>query len=238
MSTHGFNTTHWSIVLTAKGSSKEAGEAIRELCDTYYMPVLRAVQRILANDTQRVYGGRDASDLTHDFFARILEGEAFNLLDKKNGRFRSYLLGAVKHFLSNTREKEARIKRGGNVRILSLVDEPEDNNGIDEAIFDQDWAHMMLQKTFDSLGQTSETQRLLPWITCELDGQTRKKIAAELKITDVAVNVALHRLRKRFRASIRKMIAETVDNPVEIGEELDHLIRALRGTLGSAIPKN
>jgi RNA polymerase sigma-70 factor (ECF subfamily) len=231
MNNHRFNTTHWSVVLMAKGNDKDAHDALRKLCEAYYMPVFHVLERILAKDSRRVYGGRDAEDLTHDFFARFLEGETFNLAEKKSGRFRYYLLGAVKHFLSKTREKESRQKRGGGVRHTSLVDEPEDITGIDEAVFDREWAQTMLQKAFDSLGQSPETQKLMPWLICELDGKTRKKIALELGMTEIAVSVSLHRLRKRFQESTRKIIAETIESPSEseIGEELGHLIRAIRG---------
>lgn len=89
----------------------------------------------------------------------------------------------------------------------------------------------MLQNAYEGLGNSAEVQMFLPWITRELDGENRRMIAEKLEMTDVAVKVALHRIRKRFRESMRAKIAETVDSPSEIEGELDHLIKALRGTI-------
>ncbi len=226
-----FFTTHWSVVLTAKGDGPEADGALRKLCDLYYRPVLHFVERSVEGDARRIYGGRDAKDLTHDFFARLLERKMFESLQRDGGRFRSYLLGAVKHFLAHVRETESRIKRGGDVRLVPLPDDQTCFEPPDDAIFDRDWAQSMLQNAYDDLGNSVEVQTFLPWITRELDGENRRMIAEKLEMTDVAVKVALHRLRKRFRETMHEKIAETVESPSEIDGELDHLIRALRGTI-------
>lgn len=228
MQNNDFHTTHWSVVFAARGNKTAAGVALQELCTTYYDPVLRYVERAVRDDASRVYGGRDAKDLTHDFFARLLEGKMFDSLHRDGGRFRSYLLGAVKHFLANVRETESRTKRGGKVRHVSLPDDQMVFEPPDDTKFDRDWAQSMLRSVYESLGNSQETQSLLPWITKELDGENRRIIAEKLDMTDVAVKVALHRLRKRFRETIRAKIAETVESLSEIDGELDHLVKVLR----------
>ncbi len=228
MMKHDFHTTHWSVVLAAKGNDTKARTALRELCKSYREPILHYVRRATAADTERRYGGRNAEDLTHDFLARLLEGNMFERLQRQGGSFRSYLLGAVKHFLGNIRQQEAAAKRGSDVEPISLPDDSAGTNGLDDAVFDRDWAQTMVARTLDSLGKTPETQALLPWVACELDGAARLRLATEFEMSGVAVKVALHRLRKKFRESIRKQIAETVEYESEIDGELDHLIRALR----------
>lgn len=224
-----FCTTHWSVVLAVGGSGPEAGNAIRELCEQYYSPVLHYIERTIQGDASRIYGGRDARDLTHDFFSRVLEEKVFGQLKREGGRFRSYLLGAIKHFLTHVRESEGRVKRGGEIRHVSLNDDLLEDGRVDDAMFDRDWAQSILDSVYASLGNSVETRKFLPWITAELDGENRQKLTQELGMSDVAIKVALHRLRKRFRESIRNKVAETVESQEEIDGELEHLIRALRG---------
>ena len=217
------------------------------------------------------YGGRDAADLTHDFFARILEGNMFAQLRREGTPFHVYLLGALRHFLSQLRTRESAQKRGGSghcialrsrlplessassgdeipslrcapFRLLSEVpvsleftDEPAEPHGFDDAVFDREWALAMIQREMlmlEPAGDESDdvpVKRLLPWITQNMTAETRSQLAAELGMSDVAVKVSLHRLRKKFRHSIRSLIAETVKDVSEIDAELDHLIQALRG---------
>lgn len=247
-----FHTTHWSVVLTAKGDDTAAREALSTLCETYYQPVLRYVERQTATDSMRRYGGRDARDLTHDFFTQLLEGRMFAQLHREGARFRVYLLGTVRLFLSQMRIRESAQKRGGEISRTALPEDvPEDSRhraAFDAAVFDRDWARAMIRRATDSLQKTerpsengdstntlpmnvppgSATPKLLPWLICELNAETRRRLAAELDMTETAVKVALHRLRKRFRETIRRQIAETVAHESEIDAELDHLIRALR----------
>lgn len=233
MKDYHFHTTHWTAVLAVKEGGENAKDALRELCDTYYAPVLCYIERAIQGAAIRVYGPRDARDLTHDFFAQVLEGDMFETLQREGGRFRSYLLGAVKHFLAHVREKETRTKRGGAVEHVALVHEEIAGKENEDANFDRDWARNMLHHAYDSLGNSIETKTLLPWITCELDAENRNRIAEKLAMSDVAVKVALHRLRKRFRETIRKSIAATVEHPSEIDGELDYLVRTLRNTNGN-----
>lgn len=223
-----FHTTHWSVVLAAKGNETAAGVALRELCETYYGPVLHYIERAVSRDSVKIYGGRDAQDLTHDFFSRLLETNMFEHVSRSKGTFRSYLLGAVRHFLAKIREQESAAKRGGDFTQTLLHDNIPDENSNEEAVFDRDWAQTTIRLTLDSLGKTPESQALLPWITREMDAAARTELSEKFGMSEVAVKVALHRLRKRFREAIRTRIAETVENPSEIDAELDYLIKILR----------
>ena len=223
-----FHTTHWSVVLTAKGDDTAAKAALAVLCETYYPPILKYLQRHVTADHARVYGGRDAADLTHDFFASILEGKMFAQLRREGAPFRVYLLGALRHFLARLRSREAAQKRGGGVMPIPLPDDPAESHGFDDAVFDRDWALAMIQRAIQTLDHEQE-HHLLPWITQEMTGETRRQLAAELGMSDTAIKTALHRLRKKFRETIRTQIAETVKDASEIDAELDHLLRALQG---------
>ena len=250
-----FPTTHWSVVLAAKWDDTKARAALRDLCESYREPILRYVERVVHGDSSCRYGGRNAEDLTHDFLARLLEGKMFAQLQRDGAPFRVYLLGAVRYFLSQLRIREPAQKRGGlghhpgiarstasspahydaiYFQHIALPDEPVDSHGFDEAVFDRDWALAMIQRAMRSLEPAGSeprdipAKRLLPWITREMNAETRSQLAAELGLSDTAVKVALHRLRKKFRLTIRTLIAETVKDASEIDAELDHLIKALR----------
>ena len=106
-----FPTTHWSVVLAAKWDDTKARAALRELCESYHEPILRYVERVVRTDSTSRYGGRNAEDLTHDFLVRLLEGKIFEQLQRRVGRFRVYLLGAVRHFLSVVRKHEPATSR-------------------------------------------------------------------------------------------------------------------------------
>jgi RNA polymerase sigma-70 factor (ECF subfamily) len=220
-----FHTTHWSVVLTAKGDDTAAKAALATLCETYYPPILKYLHRHVTADHARVYGGRDATDLAHDFFAQILEGKMFAQLQREGAPFRVYLLGALRHFLAQLRVRESAAKRGGGVMPLPLPDEPE-TQGFDDAVFDRDWALAMIQRAIQTLNLERD-HPLLPWITQEMTAETRRQLAAKLGMSDTAVKVSLHRLRKKFRETIRSQIAGTVKDASEIDAELKHLIRVL-----------
>ena len=240
-----FHTTHWSVVLTAKGDDLAAREALSTLCETYYQPILRYIERQAAGDSVWRYGGRDAQDLTHDFFTQLLEGKIFATVDREGARFRVYLLGTVRFFLSQIRIRESAQKRGGMPPQISLPDDSPAPADFDDAIFDRDWASTMVRRAINTLENLSDNatqnsvsvkpsnliQKLLPWLTGEMNAETRRQLATELEMSDVAIKVALHRVRKKFREMIRMQIAETVVRESDVNAELDHLIRALRGNV-------
>jgi len=220
-----FHTTHWSIVLAAKGDDSKARAALSELCKTYRGAIVRYIDATIKTGTPRHYGGRSAEDLTHDFLIQLLEGKWFAAAEQCEGRFRTYLLGAVQFFLRHIREQELAIKRGSKVVFVPMLDDVPQTE--DDAMFDRDWAQTTLDRATILLGDAPETQKLLPWLTIEMPQEDRERIAAELGKSEPAIKVALHRLRKRFRRRVRELIAHTVKSETEIDAELDYLIQAL-----------
>jgi len=223
-----FHTTHWSVVLAAKGNDTQARAALSELCTSYREPILRYIERTIRTDAPHRYGGRNAEDLTHDFLARLLEGKLFAHFQRREGRFRAYLLGAVRHFVSNVRQRESAGKRVGDGSPQAAdSSRGRGYSEIDDAQFDRDWAQTTIHRAIALLGSARETQTLLPWLTLEMTAEDRARLAAELGKSESAIKVALHRLRKKFRQCVREQIAHTVASETEIDAELDYLIRAL-----------
>ena len=228
-------TTHWTCVLLARGESAEARAALNELCTAYYAPV----QAFLRFSVRR---GESADDLTHDFFARVLTGRAFAKADPQRGRFRSYLLGAVKHFLSDTRDREQAIKRGGGAGHVRLDLGTDTSPGIDvadpnavspEAAFEKQWALTLLDRALHQLqteltlaDKAAQYEMLKPWLTGNVE-ESQAVAAQSLGMNENAIKVAIHRLRRRFRELVKAEIAHTVHDPSDQERELRDLIAAL-----------
>lgn len=224
--------------MRARGESAESRAALSELCDAYYQPVLRFLRR----------EGRDedsARELAHDFFHRVLSGGAFDGADPERGRFRSYLLGALKHFLADERVRANRLKRGGGA-VLESLDAPSGadtslrqevaspNAPTDDATFDREWALTImdralaaLQREFADTGKAHQFEVLKPWLIGETASHSQEEAARRLDLSEGAVKVTIHRLRKRFREAVRAEIAQTLREPATVDEELRHLIEAL-----------
>jgi len=238
-STSPFAPTRWTLIQRARGETPEARAALGELCEAYYQPVLRFLRR----------EGRDedsARELTQEFFARILAGGAFDEADPERGKFRSYLLGALKHFLADQRKAEQRLKRGSGVTPESL-DAPgagfEDSPGVEvaeptilprDADFDREWALTVMeralkqmQKEFAETGKAEQFDALKPWLMGESPSMSQSEAARQLGLSEGAVKVVIHRLRKRFRDTVRTEIAQTLRDPSMVVEELRHLVEAL-----------
>jgi DNA-directed RNA polymerase specialized sigma24 family protein len=228
-----FHTTRWSRVMAARGASTEAQIALAALCEAYYEPV----QAYIAYTTRDL---GDPRDLTHAFFARILAGAALAGAEPRRGRFRSYLLGAVKNFLSETRQRAQAAKRGDGLPPLSLHSGTPTDPGFEmpaaketapDAWFDRRWGLALLQRALDTLGSEHQARgdtrhftQLKPWLTGEAIGQSQADLAADLGMSEGAVKVAIHRLRKRFREIVQAHILETVSTEEEMREELRYLI--------------
>lgn len=233
-----FAPTRWTLVLQAQGQSAQARAALSDLCDAYYQPVLRFLRR----------EGRDeesARELTQEFFARVLMKGGFGAADPERGRFRSYLLGALKHFLSDARDREHAQKRGGGVAPESLdaCDEhgiepalqvPDVSGTAPEASFDREWALNVMARALTALeqemgasGKAQQFQTLKAWLVGDISGLSQADAARTLRMTEGAVKVAVHRLRKRFGELVRTEIAQTLRDPAMADEELRHLIAAL-----------
>ncbi len=226
MNHDAFHTTHWTAILAAK----EDRSALMSLCETYYTPIRRFIERNVQRDQFRRYGSRDAGDLTHDFISKLLAGGMFEHLRRDQGRFRSYLLGAVSHFLDHVREKESADKRGGNATFSPC--QPDEIPVLDDPVFDRDWASAIISGATHRLkSEEANAEAFLPFLTAELPGERRREFARKTGMSEIAIKVALHRLRKRFRQMVREQIAITLDGAdpdgPETTAELDHLIHVL-----------
>jgi len=231
-----FVTTHWTRVLQAQGDSTDAKAALSDLCAAYYAPVFAFVRR-WTNDEET------ARDLTQDFFARLLAKNGIDNADPGRGRFRSYLLGAVKHFLSDARDRDKRLKRGGGQQMQSLdastdtstsVQLPDPNAASPDHEFDRKWALTVLGHALGLLadehrlsGNGIQFEMLKPWLTGDSEKLSQAEAARKLSMNEAAVKVAIHRLRRRFREIIKKKIRETLNDPAQVDQELQHLISAL-----------
>jgi len=232
----GFATTHWSVVLMAgQDSSPAAQEALEHLCRNYWYPLYAYVRR-------QGHQPEDAQDLTQAFFARFLERKCLRLADRERGRFRTFLLTSLKHFLVDEWKRATREKRGGCATVLSLdqlaaerrfASEPSHNESPD-ALFDKRWAAALLERTlakmrdeFAQSGKPDLFEVLRASVWGEQSG-SYAQLAAKLGMTEGAMKVAVHRFRQRYGELLRSEVANTVATPTEIDEELRHLIAVLR----------
>ena len=230
-----FDTTHWSAVLEAgREFSAASQEALEKLCHAYWYPLYVHVRRL-------GWGPEDAQDLTQQFLAQFLGRRYLERADPERGRFRSFLLTSLKHFLTDEWEKLRTQKRGGGQQNISWDGfdpearyhlEPAENLTPDR-IYEKRWAGTLLDNVLNQLraeyelaGRGAEFDQLrdLVWG----DGQTGSyaEVAARMKVEGNAVKVAVHRLRKRLRQQLRREVLKTVSSPEEVDAELRHL-RAL-----------
>lgn len=233
-----FSATHWTLVLRARGQTPEARVALSDLCETYYRPVLHFLQR-------EGRTAEEARDVAQEFFARILSQGGFDRADPELGRFRSYVLGALKHFVSDRRKHEGRLKRGAGTTTRSLaLDDRDDSDGTlqipdpsqlpPDALFDRTWALTVMARALDALekeltasGKGDQFAALKQWLVGDVPTHSHADAARQLSLSEGAIKVAIHRLRKRFRETVRSEIAQTLREPSLVDEELQHLVAAL-----------
>ena len=227
-----FTATRWTVVLTAgRGQSPQADRALEELCRVYWYPLYAYVRR-------RGYASHEAEDLTQEFFARLLAKNYLADVARDRGKFRSFLLASLKHFLANEWDRARAKKRGGDHTIISLDAEtryrlePLDELSADKAL-DRQWAITLLDQVLARLraeyaaaGKNDVFDQLKASLTAGSDSIPYAAVAATLGTTEGAVKVAVHRLRRRYRKLLREEIAHTVANPAEIDEEIRHLFAA------------
>jgi RNA polymerase sigma-70 factor (ECF subfamily) len=220
------------MVLTARqGESPQAARALEELCRTYWYPLYAYVRR-------RGYDAHEAEDLTQEFFARLLAKNYLADVHREKGKFRSFLLASLKHFLANEWDRALAKKRGGGHTIISLDaetryrQEPKDELSADK-LLDRQWAIALLDQVLARLGteytdagKSEVFEQLKDSLTGARDSIPYAAIAAKLGTTEGAVKVAVHRLRQRYRKLLREEIAHTVASPAEIDEEIRHLFAA------------
>ncbi|MDB6171873.1 MAG: hypothetical protein JWL59_1184 [Chthoniobacteraceae bacterium] len=227
-----FLTTRWSVVLTAQeGAASGAHEALEILCRSYWYPLYAFVRR-------SGHGPHDAQDLTQEFFARLLEKNWLHSAAPERGRFRTFLLVAMKRFLAKEWHRASAQKRGGGTMLLPLdtVDAERRYAGepvlAAEEVFERRWAMMLLEQTLEQLSAEYDGREfgcLKNWLTAERGAIPYGELAAQLDISEGAARVAVHRLRKRFRAIFREIIAQTVDRNGAVEDEMRHLGKVLAG---------
>jgi RNA polymerase sigma factor (sigma-70 family) len=226
-----FPTTQWHLVLSAaEGVSSESRDALASLCRTYWYPLYAYLRR-------QGYGPDDAQDLTQGFFARLLEKHYLKDYRPERGRFRSFLLAALKHFVANEHDWAKAQKRGGEVAPVSL-DEIQDgerrysleprSNLTPEKIFEKQWALALLDQAFRRLREDNqEFERLKGFLTGDETRIPYQQLALDLGTTEGALKVSVHRLRRRFRDVLREEISQTISEPDEVQDEIRYLITIL-----------
>jgi RNA polymerase sigma-70 factor (ECF subfamily) len=231
-----FATTRWTVVLTAgdKGAP-QADAALEDLCRTYWYPLYAYVRR-------QGHSREDAEDLTQAFFARLLEKNYLEGISSTGGKFRAFLLVAVKRFLANEWDRANRQKRGGGVAPLSLDWQdadtryqinPADNVSPDK-LYDRAWAVTVLERVITRLrdensgdGKAKIYAQLQRFLMVGKDDISYGHTAAALQLSEGAVRVAVHRLRRRYRELLREEIAQTLSDPAQADEEMQVLFSAL-----------
>jgi RNA polymerase sigma-70 factor (ECF subfamily) len=231
---HGqFATTRWSMVLAAGGDMTSTGTraALTMLCETYWYPLYAFLR-------SRGHSAADAEDVTQAFFARLLEKHTLRLADRERGRFRSFLLTSLTHFAANEHDKDAAKKRGGGIPALSLEFENAEGrfqlepatNETPEKLFDRRWAITLLDRALSRLraemvrdGKALQFDHLKTYLIGDLPQVSYAQTAAALSVSEGAVKVAVHRLRRRYRDLVRDEIMQTVSSPAEVEDELQHL---------------
>lgn len=231
-----FTTTQWSVVLRARDApGTEARQALASLCESYWYPIYAFVQRS-GNDPV------EAQDLTQAYFTQLLEKDFLASVRPEAGRFRSFLLASVRHFLANEWDRQKTLKRGGHLRRVSLTTEPATGRvGVEladhltpEDVFEKRWAQTLCERALTRLegewegrGKGEQFRRLEGFLTASQPDTTHSELSARLGMSEGATRVAVHRLRRRYGKLLREEIACTVAEPSEIDAELRHVLEVL-----------
>jgi RNA polymerase sigma-70 factor (ECF subfamily) len=231
-----FATTHWSIVVAAQDAeAPQARDALAALCRSYWYPLYAYIRR-------QGHSVEQAQDLTQEFFTRFLEKDYLRSVDPAKGKFRSFLLACCKHFLANERDRAAAAKRGGGRAALSLdFGAAERRYRLEpahiqtaERLYERRWALTLLDQVLDRLHDEMSREHkaklfevLKPCLTAENAARSYQEVAAELGMTEGAVKVAVHRLRRRYREMLQEEVGRTLKEPGLIEEELRDLFAAL-----------
>jgi RNA polymerase sigma-70 factor (ECF subfamily) len=231
---HRFASTRWSLVLSAAGLSSASSAALAELCEAYWYPAYAYVRRC-------GYSADDAADITQAFFTRVLEKRFLKDAKPERGRFRSFLLASLKHFIFNDRDWHNARKRGGSL-VHVPVDftlgedryqrEPSDEL-TPERIYERQWTFDVLDRAMARLAvdyAESGRQALFAALRSHLDGNEREsyaELSAATGLSEGALRVAVHRMKKAYRAALRATIAETVERGDEVDDEVRYLLRVI-----------
>lgn len=231
-----FATTHWSVVVQAgQEDSQEAVAALEQLCRTYWYPLYAFVRR-------EGHGPEEAADLTQEFFSRLLADDSLTRVSPDKGKFRSFLLAAMKNLLANEWHRSQTQKRGGGAAHFSLdAVAAEDRYQLEpleestpDTIFDRRWAEVLvdavtsrLQAEFTAADMAGRFETLKVFLLADEEPASYAQTAQKLGMTESAVKSAIHRMRQRYGALLRAEIANTVTSPQEMEEELRHFVAVL-----------
>jgi len=240
-----FTTTRWSVVLScadSRVSTQTARDALSQLCQTYWRPIFAFICR-------HGYSVPDAQDLTQDFFVMLLEGHLLQRADPNRGRFRSLLLKALNDFLHDARDKQRARKRGGDVHFIPwdewmaefpsqfTVSSRESESWPAEKIFDVRWAATVVERALSRLGEECEQRGrrrifdvLSSCLAAEREDVSYANFAKTLGVPEASVKRLVHQLRKRYRALLREEVADTVESPEQLEDELRYLCAVLATT--------
>ncbi len=231
-----FQATQWSLVLEAGRGTPHSAEALEKLCRAYWPPVHAYMRR-------QGHSVHEAQDLTQEFFHQLLAGSTLAGVAPHKGRFRSWIIGALKHFLVREWRRSAALKRGGGLAPLSLdALEPAQRQACEprerdtpETVYERRWAETMvarvnarLRREFELAGQARRFDFLKVYLLRTSDTLSYAETAAALGLSEAAVRSAIHKLRQRFGVLIRREVASTVATEHEVEDELRHLLRALQ----------
>jgi len=231
-----FTTTRWSIVLNAQDpASPHASEALEKLCRAYWYPLYAFVRR-------QGHDEATAKDLTQGFFAKLLEKNYLSGVHPDKGRFRTFLLVAVRHFISDEGDKARALKRGGGQPVISLDEtvgedryrqEPVESMDA-EKLYERRWALTLLEQARERLkedyraaGKAELYERLQPFESGGSDAPAYADVAPALGLSEGGLRAAVHRMRQRYRELVREEVAQTVNSPAEVDEEIRYLIRVV-----------
>jgi DNA-directed RNA polymerase specialized sigma24 family protein len=228
-----FHTTRWTRVCMAKADSEDGRRALADLCDAYYEPVVAYLRGVFRNADA-------ARDMSHAFFTEMLAGGTIHTADPERGRFRFYLLGAVKHFVAHHRAAEQRLKRGGGIAPLSLdadsLNVAENSRLSPEAVFDRQWAVTVLERAMAALdaecraqGKPELANQLRPWLLGESGYGDQSAAAEAMGLSVSAMKATVHRMRTRFRQCVKAEVAGTLKDESVVADEMRSLFAALGG---------
>jgi RNA polymerase sigma-70 factor (ECF subfamily) len=232
-----FRTTHWSVVLKAAGESEEQSSALERLCRTYWYPLYSFIRR-------RGHNAHEAQDLTQGFFERFLEKNYLADVSADKGRFRTFLLSSLQHFLANEWDRSQAQKRGGGYKLVSLDEteaderfqfEPRDEV-TPELAFERQWVHALIETALSRLrsecndaGHEGRFEQFKVFLVEDKGAVSFSEMAAQLGMTEAAVKGIVRRMRQRYRELFREEIANTVGDPAEVDAEIRHLVTILGG---------
>jgi RNA polymerase sigma-70 factor (ECF subfamily) len=231
-----FATTHWSVVLSAgQAGSSQVSESLEKLCRSYWPPLYSYIRR-------QGHGPEDAKDLAQAFFAKLLQKNFWARADPQKGRFRSFLLTALRHFMADERDRGRTAKRGGGLSFISLDEQASEERFRDglsqnlssEQQFDRQWAATVLEQARTKLRRecvASGKSALYNRVSL-VGGQNESAvpyavIAKELGMSVGTLKSAVSRLRARYGELVREEVAQTVSSPAEIEVEIRHLLSVI-----------